>query len=541
MFRKKTALVSTLLIGFFVTMNLFQLDAQSYFHADYDWEEEPSLSELLEEEAKESAIILKDKRLFEYAYNDKGELDAYETVHKIIRVNDDQAVENFNKVFVPLGYATEFVEIKARAINSEGKVTALNKDNIKELENVQNIGGLKIFAIEGAEKGGDVEYFYTTKSPMTNPYGREVFQSLTKIKEASIDIISPINLEFQAKGYNGFPELTLLKDEETQARMLSGRVSNIEPLIEEDYSSHKANLMRIDYTIAYNKGASGMFSPRIYGWASAADHFSGSFGSFGGAEEKAVAKLVKTLKLKKIAGEEAKIKTIEAHLKNTISVERGGGPEFTQIDKILTNKYASELGMIRLFIAVLQTTDIKHEIVMTSNRFDARFDKELESWNNFSDVILYIPQSKKYISPAFVQFRYGAAPYQFAGNYALFIADAQNYDVHLINVVKAEDNVNRIEANVNFDTDFNVDLDMEHGWTGYRAALFRTVYSFQKMEFIEDRVKSGMQDAKINNLILNNETMEDIADESKEFFIDSELEVASLIEKAGKSYLFKIG
>ena len=73
----------------------------TYSHEWYDWENEPKLYDLSAEESKASAVIIKDKRILEYVYDDDKKLVLYETKHKIIRINDDAAAENFNKVVVP--------------------------------------------------------------------------------------------------------------------------------------------------------------------------------------------------------------------------------------------------------------------------------------------------------------------------------------------------------------------------------------------------------------------------------------------------------
>jgi hypothetical protein len=61
----------------------------------------------------------------------------------------------------------EMLDIKARTINAEGKITLLNKDNIKEINNVEEYGDFKIFAIEGVEKNSEIEVLYTVQKEFT--------------------------------------------------------------------------------------------------------------------------------------------------------------------------------------------------------------------------------------------------------------------------------------------------------------------------------------------------------------------------------------
>lgn len=525
-----------LIIGFFC-FHQFATFAIGYKAENYDWAEKPVLHKLTEEEEKASAILVKDYRILEYNYGEKENLFFYKTLHKIIRVTDDQAVERFNKVFVPMDALTQFVDLKARSITPDGKVRVLDKENIKELENVQEYGNFKIFAIEGVEKGGEVEYFYTTKSLVVSElYGREIIQTDTRTKACTIEIISPSNLVFDVKGYNGFEKFETSEDKETIT--VKGSLTDIPSLVEEQYCTYRANLMKVDYKLSYNKG--GLSQSRLYSWSDASKKFGEIIYTENEAVSKPISKLAKSLKLKKLKGED-KIKAIEKYIKNNIAQERGSGVEYTDVAKILVNKYASGVGLARLYGAFFMELGIDNQLVVTTNRFQSRFDPKFESWNNFTELLFYFPKYDKYISPELIQYRFGFPPYQLAGNYGLFINADKKGEVKYLKMPSADDCVNRIDATVKFDKEFNTKVDIRHGWTGYRAAEFRAIYKFQDMEFINDRVTSGMEDAKIVDTKLHNESMEDSGDSKKEFFIESKLEVNTLLEKAGKNYLFKIG
>lgn len=529
----------TVFLLFVLLSGLGAIIAQpAYTHHTYNWAENPTLFPVSDAELTESAVIIKDKHIIEYAYDPQSDtLFVYETSHKIVRVNDDKGVEDFNKVYVPMRDVAAFTELKARAINKDGKVVELNKNNIKEIKDAEDYGSLKIFAIEGVEKGGEVEYFYTTKSVVTDPYGREYMQTDTKIKEASISIISPPNLIFEAKGYNGFPQLTL--EETDTLRTLSATATEVPALMQEEYSTYRANLMKVDYKITYNTGALKL--NRLYSWQSAAQNFSDLIYTYTPAEQKLVQAALKKLKLKKLSTGQ-QIAKIEQYIKTNFSLENGSGPDYTALSRILVNRYANELGFSRLFAAFVTEANISHELVITSDRNNSRFDKDFESWNNFTDILFYFPQTDKYVSAPMIQFRYGAAPYQFANNYGLFIGKkAESGEVKFIPMPKAEYSANNIDANITFDDAFMPTVAVRHGWTGYRASEYRIINQFQKDAFIQAIVLSGMEDAQRKNTDVFNPEMEYSAFPDKEFYLSSTLVVPSLTEKAGKNYLFKIG
>jgi len=278
----------------------FGLQATEYTHSSYKWTANPVLHDLNEEEEALSSIVIKENRILEYIYKSDDVLYLYKTVHKIVKVNTDQAIEMFNKVFVPMNSRTEFVVLQARAISPDGTITNINKENIKEVENVNSWGNFKIFAIEGIEKGGEIEYFYTTKAPVTDPYGREYMQADAPVKESLISIISPNNLVFEAKSYNDFPELQL--QESDSIRTLTAKAENIGFLSEESYSTYRANLMKVDYKLSYNNEM--LLGKKLYDWELAAETFKGLIYDYDEEEAKLVKKVLKKLKIKKLKADE---------------------------------------------------------------------------------------------------------------------------------------------------------------------------------------------------------------------------------------------
>lgn len=526
-----------LFIGLFIGISLPAF-SQTYSHVAYDWESAPQLMPLTEAEQHESAVIIKDKRVLEFNF-EADDFYLYKTVHRIVRVNDDVAVEGNNKVFVPMDEDTEFKVLKARAVTPDGKVISLNKENIKEVENMENYGAFKIFAIEGVEKGGEVEYFYTTKSSVSEPYGGEYLQSDIHTRTVDFSIISPQDLVFEAKSYNGFPQLTLNTTPQDSLRILQAVANNVPALYEEQYSNYRADLMRINYKISQNKNRPQ--AGRLYDWNMAAEMFSHLIYSNNENSLKAVQKELKKLKISKLKTPEAKVKAIEEYIKTGFAIEAGSDESYRNINDILVNKYASELGMTRLFAAFLATANIPHELVVTSERSNAAFDKDFEAWNLFTDLLIYLPQFDKYISPAQRYFRMGAAPYMYANNYGLFIGKDGSNKVKPIPMPLASDNVNRIEADIKFDAQLQPIIHIEHGWIGYRAAEFRAIYEFQREAFAQDRAKSDIPDAEVVTMSVQNEKILMSADPKTEFTITADLKTPALVEKAGDSYLFKLG
>ena len=176
---------SILVVVFLITTNSF-----AQFHKTYDWSETPTIHTLSAEEQNESSVGILKKHVVEYAKSMFGDmLKVFETEHTITRVNDDQGIGRHNTVYIPMYEVISVLDIKARTINAAGKVTVLNKDNIKEVKNVDDYGDFKIFAIEGVEKNSEIEVLYTVEKEY-DMHGQQNIQGEYPIREAQFLFIT---------------------------------------------------------------------------------------------------------------------------------------------------------------------------------------------------------------------------------------------------------------------------------------------------------------------------------------------------------------
>src|SRR6202034_335091 len=126
----------------------------------YKWTDKPEKIDVASQFKDASAIVLKDVRIYNYYYDkstEKSTLTFEQTHHKIIQINSTRAIEEYNRLYIPLSGVIEIMDIQARTIAPDGKVTELDKYKIKELSNKEGEGAYKIFAFEGLEKGSRLE------------------------------------------------------------------------------------------------------------------------------------------------------------------------------------------------------------------------------------------------------------------------------------------------------------------------------------------------------------------------------------------------
>ena len=200
----------------------------------------PELHTVSNEFKTESAVYINDERKLELVSVPKG-IDFYSSYHKIIRVNDEKGIENFNKIYIPVNSNTELVLIKARAITPGNKIVEVAPDAIKDYKDKN--GEFKIFAVDGISKGSEIEYTYTVKrSPFF--FGKEVVQARFPVQESSVEIISPSGIRFEAKSFNAKNEPSAEVDEEKNKRVIRFTATNVASYTEEKYANVGPSLLQ---------------------------------------------------------------------------------------------------------------------------------------------------------------------------------------------------------------------------------------------------------------------------------------------------------
>lgn len=504
----------------------------------YDWDSVVTLAPLSDEELAANAVILLDTRMLEYTpSNDEGDFFMYITRHKRIRVNNDNGVDDFNKVFVPIREDDEVITLKARSIAKDGTVKVLNEESIKNLDNYEDYGSFALFAIEGVEKGGEIEYIYTIKRS-AEIFGRETYQSNVKIKEANFTLITTEELKFGTYGYNGFPYGEFVKDGERYT--LNIQVKDMPALYEEEYSALDASKQRIAYKLIGREGESG----RLYTWNDAASRYLSSM--YGAETDFDAAKFLKAIKVSKLKTDEEKVLALEKFLKTNIAIKDESGPGLSDPAAIIARRYGNETGMTRIYAMCLFELGIRHQLVISCNRNDSKFVSEFEDYYNLDEYLFYFPELQKYLSPSNFYMRLGPAPSHLAGNNGLFVTIPYGFgQVRDIKQMSYKDNSNKLEAEILFDKNMEyVTVKKKQSWTGYTAYVYRLNLEYaddeNKEEFIRELMASGLDDAVIKS---KNTAHDDIEENSTmvPLELNGEYTCGSLLENAGNSYILNVG
>ena len=239
-------------------------------------------------------------------------------------------------------------------------------------------------------------------------------------------------------------------------------------------------------------------------------------------------------------------------IKSSIILSESADDGLKDLENILEKKVANSTGLIKLYVALLQSLEIKHEIVITSDRQKLKFDEEFEAHNFLTDFLIYFPELKTYLSPTDMQSRYGYPPALLTDNYGLFIKEVSLGDyksgvgkIKYINSLAADKTVDKMEIDVRFDAEDNTSnlIRLVRSFSGYYGM---PIHPYMSLIAGEDRenVLKGLAETMNENVVVEKS---EVVNENPELFgikpIQFEIDLKSdaFVDKAGNKYLFKIG
>ena len=532
----------------------FSLSAQTLppdlVHAGYNWDaKRHQRLPVSAAEAAMPAVLLRDFTSLEYYYDKAGkDIRLFATEHRIVRVNSSDGIESFNKIVVPVLASGAPVDIKARTISPRGEVREVLTADMKELKDQEGGRGFRVFAVDGVEKGSEIEYFYT-RERRVNHFGSEILQSETPAHDVTFELISPAALTFEARVYHGpamAPDTSM-----ANRRTLRLHLDNVPGLRNEAFANVKAQRMRAEYKLAYlaSKGQARQFT-----WADASQFVYRSVNSLTKDEAKAVTKVLAASKLmaspvstQPLAD---RIRAVENYVKLNFNLEEGASGNLQQV---VATHNAPEAGFSHLMAAIYRAMGIEFEVVVTSSREAVPFDGTFDTWNYLDHFAFYFPATDQYLAPGRLDYRYGMLPADWTGGSGLFITGTRLGDIEsVVGKVKdipalgADQSSQDIDATVTFAPDLsNSTIRLRQTLGGYPAAEIQPFWTMipesKRTEILQSLQKAVVPDASNFQKLEVRNVERDISPLDKPFIVEGQMESAALLDKAGPRYLFKIG
>jgi len=520
--------------------------AQFEFNAANRWTASPTLHTPLSKFDSSSAVGVLDDRRVEYIV-EKDDAYILITFHRIIRVNNDRGIEMYNKVYIPLNRNGEINNLRARAVLKSGKVINVPEQQIKEIE--EDGRQFKLFAMEGLEKGAEIEYQYTLKRPLSF-FGAETFQNSNIPNEyVYFSLACPEHLKFDVKGYNGF----LVSNDSVinGKRLVVGFDKAIEKVESEKYANTSKYNKSVQYKLSYNLANKN--SARLYTWKEFAKKAFSVYTKFDSKEEKALDNLAKKIDLSKVNSPAEKILTIEDYVKSSFNIsDKVVGEDAEQLDIVAKTRNTNKEGVVRMFTGLFDRFGIDYQIVFAADRENFEFDEELENWNYADNILFYFPGTGKYIDPTASELRYPYIPTNLAGSKGLHLKTTTIGSFRTavasfneITMEPYEEHAHNMETAVSFNRSLDtLYIKNKQILRGYGAAGYRPIYNFlpkdKQDEITIDILKSIGNSTQIKNIKIENAALTSYF-KNEPLIIAGDMSNTTLIEKAGNKILLKIG
>ena len=521
-------------------------------HINYDWEEDPKLTEYTVNDTNVALVYIKNFESHEFLDTDDG-LREFELIHKRVKVFTDQGIERFNKLYLPVYEDKAFLIEKARVINSKGEVIVLRKDDIKEGVDEDTERKFRYFALEGIDKGSEIEYIYMyDRSPKLTGSLQDVQKKEMQISY-DFEMIVPERLGMAFKLYNDDKEF----EKDTSAVLdLKGKTrwyihyDSLDGLPNERSSAFSAELIYIGYKLSenYASNASDLFS---YGELSKLI-YKRFHENIDKKDEKFAKKLSKKIDIPNGSDERTKIRTIEEYVKSNVRIINGNLPGDIEMEELWDAKIFTEDVAILLFTQLFDRFEIDYQIGLTSNRFNFKFDPEFELWRYADRYVIYFPGIDDYTTPNYYD-RLDFLDYNFINNHGLFVKRVElagdKYGVGNIKFIPKndyKDSGDTLIVEVDFKEQGFVETEYKvyHSISGYKAEYIQPYYNEIDDEEDQEELKESLltfldEDGEVKEMEIHNVGIEHYG--LAPIISEGVLESDKFFEKARDNYLFKVG
>ena len=517
------------------------------FFKSYDWDENPVYN--INDNNNEDIIAVKEKILTEFYFQGDEGLVEYFLEHRILWLNSDESIEDYNKVYLPYSSSSNLEVNKGRVITKDGNVIELDDSKILTAQNDETGKEYKFFAFEGIEKGSFIEYYYVVKRLPQYKGNRINVQSYYSKKNVEFDVYAPKNLIFKFKSYNGIPFVN--KDSLSTLKLhWQMKTNNVKSIEDEDTSAYQASKGYIIYKLDSNT-ANEKKEISSYGKV-AQNIYSYYYPEYDKRTKTLINEFIAEVDLNSDEIEENTIRQLESFIKTNVYISEANSDDLKDLDEVLDKKISNETGVIKLYTALFSELNIKHEIVITCDRQKMKFDKNFEANNFLTDFLIYFPRTKSYLSPTEIDSRYGFPPAYLTDNYGLFIKEVKIGDyksgvgkIKYIKAVIANETVDKMVIDVEFEEGnlSNNLINLDRSFSGYYALdiqpFIHLVKEDDKTQFIESFAKNLNEEVEILDKKMLNGDPSLFGIKPLQIIVNFSSE--AFIEKAGKRYLFKVG
>lgn len=534
--------------AFFVAI-LFAMSVwgQNPENIEYNWDENPVYAAMDSLDGLYDAVILKDKCVYDFYYDaESGDLKMLYIFHRAYRITRENMTEELNTLNIETAGMEKLVNLQARVISPDGKITVVDTSEIKLVENEVEGGTYKAVALPGICKGATVDYFYVYH---TSPelFISRTFQTSVPRYNIDFTLECPDGLGFISKSYNGLPEWTETRDSVASRIMYSIHSDFIPAMPEQRYSNGSPYQQRLLVSVAYNYNRN---KARMFTHA----EFCGAYWERMFEHEKKEAKsLAKIVKAAKPESEDrlTAARQIENYLKTTFFQKAISLDLLERFEFMRNTGMASEAGINKVYLNVYKQLGYDVQLLYTCTRDYMFFDKTFNTYNQLNDAVIYFPEFKLYMSPGYFPSRLGFPDQDVIAQDALWMKETSVAGEGAF--VPAYTTIGIPDYKASYDSLFQtlvIDAEGENAWlkcrrsfTGYKAMTLQPAYSFldeeEKEEYLNAHFDFGHVFFDFDSAKVYGSDKEDVM--IKPFVVKAGMKAGNLLSKTGDHLLVLAG
>lgn len=556
------------IILFFALGSVFTLHAQNL--ESYNWEEGKHW-ELNKNLANESQVFVLRRQMIEINFDEKkDQISKLFMNHFLIQVNDDDALKDRKELEFPVAQGgRELIEFKARIIKKDGTVIEFKKSDVKEKpisqrnkkdedededeakseDDKDDEKTYEYYDLSALQKGDQLEYFLVIRTKNPSLAGN-IFTYQGKIPIQQFDFEFNANKEFSFlfKSYNDAP--AVVRDSTNKVRAVYKMTDQmVDGIKREKFSNYNANIRGFIYKLdGYELGK----KRNIYTFEDFSKNIYSNYYTVNKKELANVKKVIKLSKMKAGKTDGEKILALENYLKTQFVVfDIPGLNHIFSIENMFQYKLISADAASKIMLKALELSKIEHDLVVTCDRFDYRFDKDFHSNYYFDNILVYVKSEKKYLDPSAPNYRMGIIPSSLTHNYALFISQITvggvTSGLGKVKFIDAPDrnfSQDQMEINVSFASNLtSVEVELVRTLTGYFAMNFQPQFNKldaeQRVNYEEALVRHMDKNMDVSKLEFLNVNKTDIL--VKPFITKALGTSKSLVSTDDNLITFKIG
>jgi Domain of Unknown Function with PDB structure (DUF3857) len=543
------SIFKSIIFLFFINICALKLNAQSTCNFPIYWENEPKITVVADKEIKESAFYVFNNIRYEFKISSiNNSYEEFFTNHIRIHINDDKAVESFNKIEVP-STDEKYLILKARTITKEGKIINVPESAFKEKTDEETGRKYKIFAMEGMQPGCDIEYIYTM--PIDFEFqNKDFFQGSIPCRDARFEIYAPYFVELKVVPHNGFGPIVI---DTTNPRFTYYKTtaSNLQSIETEKYCNKILYLAHVDFSFYRNLESN---KKEAISWNKIGAKYIDAVSMEKDSKKKMIKYLESLEDFAKITDPEEAVIFLENHFKNKFQITNDIKREDAfNLNYVFRNKLTSGSGFTKLLLTAFQCTKVKVNLVLTNDKSRIELDTTLPSSLYLKEPLLYFPEYQKYIVPDNSFYRYPYLPDAFEGNKALIIKTFNENNTttsfgELMDLPFTDCNYSN--HNIYADATFDMDADKtivsyKQELTGHMAAAYRPAFNLLTKEKQDEQLKdlaniNNVKEDVYENISITNKEYENIK-KNVPLLLATKITTTGMLEKAGRAYLFKVG